>query len=294
MLAVAGSVSYRRIVMRVPTSVYSVEAALGKAQYEEIAIKYAQDVGKPLEGERMGWHWVLCELDAPMPKSATGLLKSHPIQHLAIGLSRGRYGLRLNAKPEIGKVWVSEFLPGCVAPVEVAKALQRRSAPSAGGKWTGLMIELYMPMHQKHPGLAEHAVIGGVRTVAGDVFCFLSDRPDPLSATLWHIFRMHSAKRVGQAMLNVVDKAGQRDFRCTLVGQELSLRDCLGVKLSESEIRESLLGVKRFVWKTDAMPASPIPQNARKFKLGEELSAQESKSMPIAAFLGGLDALVNR
>lgn len=279
--------------MRVPTSVYSVEAALGQAQFQEMSERYALDVGKPLDGQKMGWHWQLCELDEPMPKSAAVLLKSDPMQHLAICLSRGRYGLRLSAKPEIGKVWVSGFLPGSIAPAEVATALQRRAAPS-GGKWPGLMVELYMPMHQKHPGLAEHAIVGALRSSVGEVFCFLSDRPDPLVAPLWHIFRLHPAKRVAQAMLNVVDKMGQKDFRSTRAGQDLSLRDCAGVRLSEDEIREALQGVKRFVWKTDDLPASPIPQNARKFKLGQELSVQEAKSMPVAAFLGGLDMLCKR
>lgn len=280
--------------MRVPTSIYSVEATLGKDQFEKIAESYANEVGKPLEGDKMGWHWVLGELDAPMPKTAAMLIKSDPMQHLAIGLSRGKYDLRLNAKPESGKVWVSQVLPGSVAPTEVAVALKKRAAPSVGNKWTGLTVELYMPMHQKHPGLAEHALIGGVRTGDGDVLCFLSDRPDPLSATVWHIFRFHPSKRVAQALLNLVDKNGQRDFRSTLPGQELQLRDCSGVKMTSEELYAALKGVKKFVWKTDAEVASNIPQNARKFKLGEELSTHEAKSMPIEAFLGGLSALMKQ
>lgn len=281
--------------MRVSTSIYALEAALGPDLFKEISTQYEVDAGKPLVGDKMGWHWVLSELDVTLPRSTTSMLKSDPHQHLAIGLSRGKYELRLNAKPEAGRVWLSPVLPGFVAPKEVGLALQRRSIPTVGGKWQGLMVEIYMPMHQKHPGLAEHAIIGGVRTARGEIVCFVSDRPAPLSATVWHVYRMHPELRIAQAMLTVVDKSGQRDYRSTLIGQDLMLRDFGGAKLSDDELRVALGGVKKYVWKTDATSvAATIPQNARKFKLGEDLCSHEAKSMPVGAFLEALDFMTKK
>jgi hypothetical protein len=281
--------------MRVATSIYALEAALGPDLFNEVSTQYELDTGKVLVGDKLGWHWVLAELDVPVPRSTALMVKSDPHQHLAIGLSRGKYELRLNAKPEIGRVWLSKVLPGSIVPKEVGLALQKRAAPAVGGRWQGLTVEVYMPMHQKHPGLAEHAIIGGVKTESGDIVCFVSDRPDPISATVWHVYKMHPDLRIAQAMLSVVDKSGQRDYRSTLVGQDLSLRDFAGVKLSDDEIRTALNGIKKYVWKTDATAAAPgIPQNARKFKLGEELCSHEAKSMPVGAFLEALDFMTKK
>ena len=280
--------------MRVPTSIYSVKVVLGE-DFESLANEYAEACGKQLEGDLLGWHWVLNELDIPMPKSAAALLKSDPSQHLAIGLSRGKFELRINVKPEAGKVWVSSVLPGSVAPREVADALKKRAMPS-GSKWNGLLVDIFMPMHQKHPGLAEHAIIGGLQPADGGApVYFISDRPDPLSAPMWHLFKLYPERRVAQALLAVVDKNGQKDFRSTLFGQEMVIRDFCGFKMTDLDIIESLRSVKKFAWRTDpGSSASVIPMNARKFKLGEELSLQECKNIPAAAYLGALDSLAGR
>lgn len=278
--------------MRVATSVYAIQSALGKEHYEVFIETYEASTGRSAT-DGVSWHWVLNELDAPMPKSASGLLRIDPVQHLAIGLSRGHYDLRLNAKPEIGRVWVSEVLSGSIAPVEVALAVQKRSAPSVGSKWGGLCVEIFMPMHQKHPGLAEHAVVGGIRSEDGAIYCFVSDRPDPLLAPMWHIYRFHPTRRTAQALLSVVDRIGQKDFRSTNCGQELVFRDYAGVKLTDDDLLASFAGVKKFVWKTDvgSVP-SAIPTNARRFKLGEELCSHESKSMPASALIGALGSVM--
>lgn len=278
--------------MRVATSVYSIQSALGKEQYESFIATYEASTGRSAT-DGVSWHWVLNELDVPMPKSASGLLRMDPVQHLAIGLSRGHYDLRLNAKPEVGRVWVSDVLPGSIAPVEVALSVQKRSAPSVGSKWTGLSVEIFMPMHQKHPGLAEHAIVGGIRSEDGAIYCFVSDRPDPLLAPMWHIYRFHPTRRTAQALLSVVDRIGQKDFRSTNCGQELVFRDYVGIKLNDDELQASFAGVKKFVWKTDvgSVPGA-IPTNARKFKLGEELCSHESKSMPASALIGALGAVM--
>ena len=278
--------------MRVATSVYAIESALGKEQYKILIETYKASTGRSaIDG--VGWHWVLNELEAPMPKSASGVLKVNPVQHLAIGLSRGHYELRLNARPEIGRVWVSDVLPRSIAPVEVALAVKKRLVPSAGNKWGGVCVEIFMPMHQKHPGLAEHAVVGGIRSNDGIVYCFVSDRPDPFLAPIWHIYRFHPSRRTAQALLSIVDRVGQKDFRSTNCGQDLVLRDYAGVKLTDDELVASFAGVSKFVWKTDvgSIPGA-IPSNARKFKLGEELSSHESKSIPASALIGALGSVM--
>ena len=82
--------------MRIATSIYGIEAALGK-HFSEIAEAYAADMGKELDRDKLGWHWVLSELDVPMPRSAAMLLKSDPGQLGANGAQHigGRLGPRL-------------------------------------------------------------------------------------------------------------------------------------------------------------------------------------------------------
>lgn len=280
--------------MRVTTSVYSIQAALGDL-WPSFCETFEKENGREITSCNWGWHWILGELDVPMPKSAAALAKSDPCQHLAIGLSRGKYDLKLTGKPEAGRVWVSGVLPGSVAPMEVALALKKRATPVIGDKWAGVMVDLYMPMHQKHPGLAEHAVVGGLRRETGQVVCFLSDRPDPNAAPFWQVYEFHPSRRVAQALLTMVDRAGQKDFRMTGIGQELAVREFSGVKLSDDEILAALSGVKKFVWKTDpgTQPVQ-VPPNARKFKLGEELSLHESQNMPAEALIGALGDMLRR
>lgn len=280
--------------MRISTSIYAIEAALGQECFSKILEAYSKNVDHQTDVANLGWHWILTELDSPLPKSAYGL-KSDPVQHLAIGLSRGHYALCLSIKPETGRVWLSPTFPGSIAPVEVALAMRKRAMPNVGSKWTGLMVDIFMPMHQKHPGLAEHAIVGGVQDVHSNIFCFISDRPDPMLAPLWHIYRFHPARRVAQALLSVVDRVGQKDFRSTLVGQDLTLRDYSGKKLDDDQLLASLAGVRKFVWRTDqGTETSNIPLNARKFKLGEDLGAHECKSMPAKAFIGALDSFLKK
>ena len=281
--------------MRIPTSIYSVKAALGD-YFKVLASKYEESSGKSLEEDSLGWHWVLNELDVPMPRSAAALLKSNPVQHLAVCLSHAKYELKINIKPETGKVWVSAALPRSIAPSDVAEALRKRTTPSSSAKWNGVLVDIFMPMHQKHPGLTEHAIVGAIN-VEGEPspIYIISDRPDPLSASMWHLFKFHPERRVAQALLTVMDKNGQKDFRSTLIGQEFLFKDFNGIKMSDMEIIESLQGIKKFAWRTDpGNGVSSIPLNARKFKLGEELSLQESKSIPAAAFVGLLEGLVSK
>lgn len=280
--------------MRVPTSIYAVESALGDF-YATISEAYAKESGRALESGKLGWHWVLTENECSAPKSSSVMLKNDPQQYLSIGISRKRYALRLSIKPESGRVWLSDILPGRVVPKEVALAMQRRAAPVVGSKWAGAAVDIYMPMHQKHPGLAEHAIVGAIRTETGEVVCFLSDRPDPMQAPIWQAYALHPDKKVAQALLSIVDREGQRDFRSTYPGQELSLKNFKGERLCDEQIAEALGGVKKFTWKTDSDSSqAPIPQNARRFKLGEELGADECRSIPMDVFIGALDALSSK
>lgn len=280
--------------MRVPTSIYAVQTALGDF-YQSLSEAYAKESGRALDGGKLGWHWVLTENECSSPKSSSVMLRNDPQQYLSIGISRRRYALRLSVKPETGRVWLSDVLPGRVVPKEVALAMQKRAAPAVGSKWSGAAIDIYMPMHQKHPGLAEHAIVGAIRTDAGEVVCFLSDRPDPMQAPIWQAYALHPEKKVAQALLSVVDRDAQRDFRSTYPGQELRLKNFKGERLCDEGISAALGGVKKFIWKTDSNPSlSPIPQNARRFKLGEELGADESKSIPLDVFIGALDALISK
>jgi hypothetical protein len=279
--------------MRVATSIYAVEAALGDYR-EKLAAAYLEATGRCFDGDKLGLHWVLAESETACAKSPTSLLKSDPCQYLGIGLSRRRFALRLSAKPETGRVWTSDPLPGKIVPAEVAMALQKRAGP-AQAKWRGPMVDIYMPMHQKHPGLAEHAIVGAIRLETGEVVCFVTDRPDPMQASSWHIYKFHPSRRVAQTMLASLEREGQRDFRSTLTGQELQIRGFKGERLSSEEIVAALGGVKKFAWQTDAGSClAGIPATARRFKLGEELCAQERKAMPSSVLIGALDASLKR
>lgn len=270
--------------MRITTSYFSVQSYL-KTEFDTLWANFLIHLGKDADPAKVAWHWLLTEKEVNhIPKSWTSLAKTDPRQYLNIGLSKGFLRMRLSMKAEQGKVWHSEPLMMKVSPDEVVQAIAKKAAPGSGAKWNGPSIDVFMPMHQKHPGLAEHALLGAFETDRGERVWFLSDRPDPWAAAMWHAYELNPAKRLAVTRFSVLDRQGQKLFNDADDGEQFDFREFKGRKLSAEEIETALAGVRRFAWRTDASGGSGvIPLNARKFKLGEEITEHERRATPAEA-----------
>lgn len=275
--------------MRITTSYFSAQSYL-TTEFDALWSEFLAHLGKEADPAKVAWHWLLTEKEVNhIPKSWTSMAKTDPRQYLATGLSKGFLRLRLSMKAEHGKVWHSDSLSMKVHPEEVVRAIAKKAAPGSGAKWSGPSVDIFMPMHQKHPGLAEHALLGAFETERGEVVWFLSDRPDPWAAALWHAYELNPAKRLAITRFSVLDRQGQKGFNDTEDGELFEFREFKGRKLSLDELEQALAGVKRFAWRTDAAGGSgSIPLNARKFKLGEEITEQERRATPAEATINAL------
>lgn len=274
--------------MRITTSYFCVKSYL-KEDFDNLWNAFATHLGKEPDPEKVLWHWVLTEREVThTPKSWTSLAKIDPKQYLTVGLQKGFLKLKLSLKADQGKVWHSESFSKILSPEEIVKAIARKSVPG-NSKWNGASIDIYMPMHQKHPGLAEHAILGAYETEHHDIVWFVSDRPDPWSATMWHAYELNPTKRVAVSRLAVLDRPGQKQFSDCEEDGDFDFRDFKGRRLSEEQMSQALAGVKKFVWRMDRNGGvGAIPATCRKFKLGEEITEHERKATPVESMINAL------
>lgn len=279
--------------MKIATSFYCVKDTLG-SEFEKLWNDFLSE--RPDEGaDTTVWHWNLVVSEtAQFPKSWAGLRKSDQKTYLMTGIDRQFLRLTISIKPTKGKVWQSSIFRTPVAPQEVVAAIakkERSSQGMAGSKWGGKIIEIYTPLHQKHPGLAEHAVVGAFFS-GGRCFALLSDRAAPMTVPAWHPYELLPAKRLAVPQLVIFEKAHQRTFLDALPGETVDFGQLNGVKMSDEEIDGFLRGVAKFAWSSSSTGEAPvIHKNARKFKLGEEISQQERKLTPADTLKAALEML---
>ena len=268
--------------MRISTSSFSVKVCLGSA-WDQCAqlCPYAHLFD---QANVLAWTWILSEnKELHLPKSFTSQLKANPGKMLQVGLDKGYYTLKLSIKPEKGRVWTSVELRPSKFPEEIIKQFSEKNAAKKTGssqKWYGEIIEIFTPMHQKHPGLTEHALLGAVE-LNGNLMCFISDSANPEWATYWHVFELICEKGVAISRMETIERAKQREFEATYPGESFEMRDGLGKKLSMDELLGKLGGVRKFAWTVNADAQIEIPAQTRKFKLGECITESERKAMPI-------------
>lgn len=271
--------------MRISTSYYAVRAVLG----EKLDVVWGQFTAeRPQEAKRGApracWHWVLQEVSGKMvSKTWRATQRVDQRTYLRQGIEKGWLTLRLSIKADVGRVWQSDAMESLCAPPEVLKAIkQKQERGTRSNDWAGPSIEIYMPMHQKHPGLAEHAVLGMLEAKNGVLLALVSDQAEPDSAPLWQVYELNPGQRMALPKFLTLDRGQQRDFEAADCNAEVGLRGLNGVKLSDEHVKERLSGVKKFAWRMQATAGvCSIPSNARKFKLGEEITEQERKAIPL-------------
>ena len=278
--------------MKIATSFYCVQEHLGEAFKELWSVFSEQRPGEA--PETTVWHWSLTASEnVRAPKSWSGSAKNDPKGYLVSGVDRGFLRLAVTIKPTKGKVWHSAPVKKGIAPPELVGAIEKRTRGGVSGKWQGRLVEIFTPLHQKHPGLAEHAVIGGLVSVSSMVF-MLSDRHAPLSAPLWNPYELVPEKGIAIPQMLVIERSQQKAFLDAAPGDELDFGLLRGQKMEESDIEEFLSLASKYAWGIDRNGQSKgVPRNARKFKLGEEITSQERKITPAEIVKNAIDMLAD-
>ena len=274
--------------MRVSTSVFSVKSCLGH-RWEEF--KETSPYKDQLEDrDALSWTWIFTESKTVVPpRSFSSQLKAQPSKMLQHGLERGFFEIKLSVKPEKGRVWITDHLLPVNFPEEVVRFFSDRMNKKTSTKWNGEAIEIYSPMHQKHPGLTEHALLGAVE-VGSSLLCFVSDSQSPDWATFWHVFELIPNKHLALNKMETIERSKQREFEGVYEGETFEMRDGLGVKLSMDELVRRLDGNRRFSWAVNSESEIEIPTQTRRFKLGESITDSERRAMPIEEVMKMLTA----
>lgn len=261
--------------MRIATSEFNVRLVLGE-RFDSFWESFCASQGRQCKTEAVSWHWVLQEREK-VPKSFAALGRADSRAWLQNGLARSYLSVVLSLRPDHGRVWVSEEIELKVIPKEMLLHVARKN--DGGAAWRGPLIEIFNPLHQLHPGLAQHAVIGGVE-VSGRLFAIVSDRPDPLSASLWQTFELLPETRSCLSVFASFDRTMQKEFHDCSQGAEISCVGIVGSKLTADQLLTKAGGTRKFAWKIDRnCPTPVIPATVRKFKLGEGLSAEERRGV---------------
>ncbi len=266
--------------MKVATSIYCVKEHL-RNSFDTLWEEFLRH--RPAEtADSTVWHWSLVVAEGiRLPKAWKSSQKSDPKGYLKTGLESGYLQLSVAVKPTKGKIWQSSVLRIDSLPAELISAVSPRERQAIGaGKWQGRVVEIFTPLHQKHPGMAEHAVIGGV--VCGKAaFFMLSDRKAPMSAPIWSPYELIPDKKMAVPQFMTIERAHQKEFLAAEPGAEIDFGMIRGTKMHDSDIEKFLGLVNKFSWSMDRNSSTgALPKNIRKFRLGEEITSQERKLTP--------------
>jgi len=238
--------------------------------------------GKPEdEAATWLWNWIWKpSTTVRLPRSWAALAKTDPKTHTVMGAKNGYATLGIEARRNGKKIWAVDNLKLEKAPEEIWRELNRRANPAlAASRWSGLTVDLWQPEHQRHPGLAEHALIGAFE-VDGARHYLLSDRPDPLSSSMWSVFTLDPETKSAWPQMRVFDRDAQRAFWLARNQQTFTWMGANALRVADAQTLAGLQGVKAFSWKLDPSMATPsIPEIARRFKLGEEVIEAERRSL---------------
>lgn len=207
--------------------------------------------------------WVV-EPSGTMSRTVSALEKSEPKRWLAFGISKNYLIFRLQAR-SVDEVFLSEPLILNKVPKEIVLFLEQRLIPACESS----KITIYTPLHQKHPGLCEYALLG-MLTIEEQEFIVVSDQRNPLSCINWVVLPIDFERKVcWQIGLNM-DRKLFDDFLNSSIGEQVAVNDSIfGTKVCCEK-----MGAKGVVWHwvfQQDNDKERVPKLIRKFKLGEFL-----------------------
>jgi hypothetical protein len=272
--------------MKVASSAIAVRSQFPELFEQALDAVFAQKPPKEAPEDEAAlwlWNWTWRpSTEVRLPKSWSALAKTDPKAHTVVGCQKGYACLGLEARRNGKKIWCAESLKLEKAPEELWRELGRRANPAlAAPRWSGLLVDLWQPLHQRHPGLAEHALIGAFE-IDGERHYLLSDRPDPLSASMWSVFSLDPKNGCAWPQMRVFDRDSQRAFLAARTQQTFSWMGAVALRVADAQTLDGLGGVKAFSWKLDpSLPTEQIPDSPRRFKLGEEVIEAERRSLSV-------------
>lgn len=260
--------------MRIPTSKGAIAA-----QFPDLYEKISKDLGGEQENEGR-WVWIWKHKEGVVPRSWRLSEKKDPKFYVAAGFREKHATLFLEVSIGRSKS-VLPLMSSGKYPMEVLTFFERRALNSPTSGWKGATIEIWQPLHQQHPGLAEHAVIGAFED-AEEVMFLLSDNKNPISSNIWQVYKLSKDKGVAIPMLFLFDREQQKLFLSAFEGEFFELRGKKVRRLKENEWMEVLGGKMRFSWSlSSATPGEKIPERPRKFKLGETVAPIERECVQL-------------
>lgn len=207
--------------------------------------------------------WVV-EPSGTMSRTVGALEKSDPKRWVAFGISRNYLVFRLQART-VDECFISEPLILNKVPREIVFFMEQRMIPS----FEASKITIYTPLHQKHPGLCEYALLGMI-SIDEEEFIVVSDQKDPLSCINWAVLPIDFERKVCWQNGLSMDRKLFDDFLNSNEEEKVAINEnVFGIKKCSDKMK-----AKGVVWHwvfQQENDKERVPKLTRKFKLGEFL-----------------------
>lgn len=269
--------------MRIQTNLHFLRESLGDT-FDQIWGEYQKsEISKVSNHEEASFFWMVREAPS-VPKSWQQSLKTNKKGYLATGFANHHLKASLLIRQEKGKNWESPPV-GKIngVPAEILRHLIQIKS-----KWTGAVVEIFTPLHQWHPGMTEHALIGSIFNDEKRFF-LLSDRPDPMAAPSWNLFELNAKASAAIPIMTVFDRFAQKIFKSARDGDEIMWGGSEFKREAADKAVAHLNGVSSFLWTPDpSITPRPAPFGAMKFPLGCGFSEVERRLIPTASIMADL------
>lgn len=210
-------------------------------------------------------YWVVKSMK-PAPKVVAQLEMTEPKRWLALSLSKGYVGLYIQIKSSEEQCFEDLVVVQRV-PREIVEYIEQKKAPS----WQGDQIKVYTPMHQKHPGIADYALLGAIE-YKNQLCILISDQKEPLQSISWNVFGVDLEKRSCWNLGVSVDRSFFSDFQKTGVEEDVLLNKGVVAIKKNLDFLNQLPKSVVFQWVFSPFDeVGRLPKGAQKFKLGESL-----------------------
>lgn len=207
--------------------------------------------------------WVV-ESSGTMTRSVAALEKTEPKRWIAFGISKNYLIFKMQVRSE-DRIYVSDPLILNKVPKDIVCFMEQKMIPS----FETSRITIYTPLHQKHPGLCEYALMGMVE-IDGQEFIIVSDQKNPMSCINWTVLPINFEKRICWQNGLSLDRKWFNDFLLSDVNEQVAISSDVFAKKINCEKMEIKGAVWHWVFQPDN-DKEKVPKLIRKFKLGEFL-----------------------